>query len=127
MTALWAQQDALISQVNADGDVSDAEQEQLDALEAKIERVKNAISQYEETLDEKQSIDEEYLDNQIEIWDTNFDILTESLEHNLSFNEADLELIDYYLSKMEDNMFKLAEAYTKLNEKSIEYSDNLDI
>ena len=127
MTKLWTQLDNAIMSANRDGDVSDSEQERIDKLQEKVDAVKDAISQYEDTLKTKQDIDKEYLDNQKEIWDTNFDILTESLEYNLSFNEADLELIDYYLSKMEDNMFKLAEAYTKLNEKSIEYSDNLDI
>ena len=127
MTKLWTQLDNTITSANRDGNVSDSEQERIDKLQEKVDTVKDAISQYEDTLKTKQDIDKEYLDNQKEIWDTNFDILTESLEHNLSFNEADLELIDYYLSKMENNMFKLAEAYTKLNEKSIEYSDNLDI
>lgn len=127
MTKLWKKLDNTITSANRDGNVSDAEQERIDKLQEKVDAVKDAISQYEDTLKTKQDIDKEYLDNQKEIWDTNFDILTESLEYNLSFNEADLELIDYYLSKMEDDMFKLAEAYTKLNEKSIEYSDNLDI
>ena len=40
----------------------------------------------------------------------NYDIIMEGLELHISYNEEDLENIDYYLSKLEDDFYSMAEA-----------------
>lgn len=50
---------------------------------------------------------EEILDQMMQ---KNFDIWSESLQLEVEVNDRDLELLDYYLSKTEDNVYQMAEA-----------------
>jgi hypothetical protein len=56
----------------------------------------------------------------------NYDIIMEGLELHISFNEEDLEVIDYYLSKIEDDFYKMHEAAALMIGPQLnEYKDNL--
>jgi hypothetical protein len=56
----------------------------------------------------------------------NYDIIMEGLELHISFNEEDLEVIDYYLTKIEDDFYKMNEAAALMIGPQLnEYKDNL--
>ena len=93
------------------GEEQDAYEETiLEPLRDKIKNIEDAMELYEESkeLFEQLGIDIEDLEDQI--MQNNYDIIMEGLELKISFNEDDLEVIDYYLSKIEDDFYKMAEA-----------------
>ena len=93
------------------GEEQDAYEETiLEPLKDKIKNIEDAMELYEESkeLFEQLDIDIENLEDQI--MQNNYDIIMEGLELKISFNEDDLEIIDYYLSKIEDDFYKMAEA-----------------
>ena len=93
------------------GEEQDAYEEAiLEPLKDKIKNIEDAMELYEESkeLFEQLGIDIEDLEDQI--MQNNYDIIMEGLELKISFNEDNLEVIDYYLSKIEDDFYKMAEA-----------------
>lgn len=79
-------------------------------IEEKIEKVKEALSKYEDT---KELMKE--LDNQLQeaIWawqDKNFEVLEYKLELKLDIEDQDLQYLDYLMNKWSDDFFKLAES-----------------
>lgn len=110
MTALYTQLNSLIDSVNADGEVSDEEQKAVDALKDKIDALKDAISQYDETKELVQDLEDEITDKFYEWQDNNYEILHYELEIEIELNDLQLEYIDYYLNKIEDDFYSMAEA-----------------
>lgn len=110
MQALLNQYNALVDQVNADGDVSEEEQEKLDTLSDLIDKLKEAISQYDDTKELLQDLDEQITDKFYEWQDNNYEILHYELEIEIELNDLQLEYIDYYLNKIEDDFYSMAEA-----------------
>ena len=125
MTKLYKEMDAAVNNANADGDVSDAEQEKIDKIQEKIDNLKDAISQYEETLDQIADDEQKKLENQNKIWEENFNILNEELELKININEQDLAILDYYLSKIENDLYSAAEAMGYMGQQSQLYGANL--
>ena len=112
------------------GEEQDAYEETiLDPLKDKIEAVEEAMDLYEESkeLFEQLGIDIEDLEDQI--MQNNYDIIMKGLELKITMNEKDLEMIDYYLSKIEDDFYSMAEAgsllYGEQGSQYAEYMDNL--
>jgi hypothetical protein len=60
-----------------------------------------------ETIEENADLIQEKLDQKLQ---NNFDIWSGELELDIEVNEKDLELIEYYLSKIEDDVYNMAEA-----------------
>ena len=85
-------------------------QEQIDALQEKIDAFEDAKDRYYDTLDvmnENEERRQEIIDQQMQ---NNFDKWSGELELDIEINERDLELLEYYLSKTEDNVYAMAEA-----------------
>lgn len=110
MTQLYEELDSAINKANADGNADEKEQEAIDAIQTKIDNVKDAMSTYEDTRELIEDLDTE-LEEKLHEWqDANFDILNAELELKIEINEMDLERIEYYLDKMEDDFYQMAEA-----------------
>ena len=93
------------------GEDQDAYEETiLEPLREKIASVEDAMALYEESKELFEELGLEIDDLQDQIMQNNYDIIKEGLELKISFNEDDLEVIDYYLSKIEDDFYKMAEA-----------------
>lgn len=123
-----------------------------------LEAMKDAIDKYEEDIiggieDDISAWEdaEQTFQDSVETWEDagleaeaildqmmqkNFDIWSESLQLEVEVNDRDLELLDYYLSKTEDNVYQMAEAAAlmvgNLNSgfeggQLGEYLDNLNI
>ena len=82
----------------------------IDPLQKKIDAFEEAMGLYYEsleTIEENADLIQEKLDQKLQ---NNFDIWSSELELDIEINEKDLELIEYYLSKIEDDVYNMAEA-----------------
>ena len=125
VTKLYKELDAAINAANADGNVTEEEQEKIDKIQEKIDAVNDAKDQYDATLNEIQSDEEKWLENRNEIWTKNFEELNEKLELRITINESDLEILEYYLGKIEDDAYASTEAFGLYNKEFAAYTDNL--
>ena len=91
--------------------IDDKEQETLDALEKKVEDFEAAISQFDETRETLEDIENEVLDKIYERQDRNFEILNKELEIKIDIDDRALDRLEYYADKFSDNFYKLAETY----------------
>ena len=114
------------NQANKDNDVSDSEQERIDKIKERIEELKNAIEAYEGTLEEMRSDEEKYLDNQLKIWEQRYALLNEKFELGFSINESEMELLEYYLGKIEDDLYSAVEGFALMNDQANIYTENLN-
>lgn len=93
----------------------------IEPIQQKIEDIKNALSQYEDT---KELLKD--LDNQLQeaIWaweDKNFEELEYKLELKLDIDDADLKHLDYLMNKWSDDFFKMAETAALMASPTGEY------
>jgi hypothetical protein len=82
-----------------------------------LDKLKEAISTYEATLQEVNEMEQEYFDKEIEIKDKYYERLQEQLTQKQDLLDTDIELFEYYVSKYEENIYKqekLAEWYAKI-------------
>ena len=113
MTALYNQLAAAESYYNslATGEDQESYEETiLKPLRDKIKNIEDAMDLYEESKELFEELGINIEDLQDQIMQNNYDIIMEGLELHISFNEEDLEVIDYYLSKLENDFYSMAEA-----------------
>ena len=108
MTQLFNEREKLLDSFGST--MSESEEKKLQALDDKIEKVKDAYEQYETTLDEKRDLEQEQMEKLAEIQQQYYDILSEELELKISINDDDLKVLDYYFGKIEDDFYDRAEA-----------------
>lgn len=129
MTTLYNQLAAAESYYNslATGEDQESYEETiLDPLKNKIQNIEDAIELYEESKELFEELGINIEDLQDQIMQNNYDIIMEGLELHINFNEEDLEVIDYYLSKIEDDFYKMHEAAALMIGPQLnEYKDNL--
>lgn len=82
----------------------------LEPLRKKIEELEAAIALYEESLETAEDVDKEIQEALDQKMQNNFDKIMGELEINIAINDRDLELLDYYLNKIEDDFYSAAEA-----------------
>ncbi len=136
MTKLWNQLDSAITKANADGNATDAEQDKIDAIQEKIDSLTEAIEQYDETRELITDLDTEIQEAFNEWQDNNYEMLNYQLEIKITLNDADMELLEYYLGVMEDDYYQMAEAAALISgndgkidttrEKIAAYSDQIN-
>ena len=133
MTILYNQLAAAEKHYNslATGEEQDAYEETvLGPLREKIQNIEDAMELYEESKELFEELGLDIDDIKAQIMQNNYDIIMEGLELKISFNEEDLEEIEYKLNKLEDDFYKLAEAAALMvgsdgNSQLKEYLDNL--
>lgn len=132
MTALWKELHVAESSAMADNNVTDEESEKIEAIEKKISNVKEALEQYEETKGIIEDLDEAIQDAVNEWQDNNLEIFEEGFELEFSDAEEQLEELEYYMKKVEDDAYELAEAFgwlgsiVELNRKNYDtYNEQL--
>lgn len=100
----------IVDQANADGNVTEEEQEAIDKAKERYEKLDEYRQQYEDT---RESIEDDLAlaEEQLDEWQSNnFDILNITLEMKMEVNTDKLELVDYYIGKMEDDVYSMGEA-----------------
>lgn len=110
MTKLWEELDETIRKANKDGNATESEQEKIDTLKERAENLAEAMSQYDETRELIEDLDNEIDDKIYQEQDNNAEILNYKLELNLELSDMELKSVEYYLSKIEDDFYRMAEA-----------------
>lgn len=129
MTSLYNQLHAeemkLNSQFSTEEAQSDYEEKVIEPLRDKISAIQDLIDQYESTLAEQEDIKNQIDDAFYEWQDKNYEILSYKLELKLEVNEIALEELEYYLNKISDDFYKMAESAALLQSQSPEYTGML--
>lgn len=113
MTKLYNQLVAAQDKANSFStkDAQDAYKEAtLDPIQKKIDELKDAISQYEDTRDLVEELTDDIQDKINEWQDRNYQILTYEVEVKVQLDENDTKKLEYYFDKLSDNIYKAAEA-----------------
>lgn len=107
-----------------DGTISGNEQKELDALKERmdekageIDAAKAAYDQYADTLNVIAETEDQILEKQNEIRANNFQKMVDNLSLALEGTSAKTQEIDYYLNKMADDFYKMAEAAALTGQK----------
>lgn len=130
MTWLYNQLDNAINKANADGNATEEEQEEIDKWQKYIDDIESARGDYEDALAQWREDEEKWLENRNKIWQENFDILSEELELKVQLNTQDLEVLQYFLDKIEDAVYGIAEAFASgkyFEQQFANYSANLGL
>ena len=124
MNSLWNELDA--AEKAAGDEWDDDEQAKIDAINDRIEAVKSAIEQYDETNTLVKDLDDEIQDKIYEWQDNNYEKLNYELEFKLEIEDSNLELVEYYLGKIEDDVYATAEAFGYMNNQVDIYTNKLE-
>lgn len=104
---------------------SEYQKSTIDLINEKIDQLKKLIETFEETrnqaIEVQNTIDD--LNNQIQ--DYNYNKLTYELELKININEIVLEELEYYLDKMSDDFYSMAESMALMQAQSPEILDKL--
>lgn len=77
---------------------------------ATTDKQREALKQYEETLDKLKEQEEVLIDLKNTIQDLHYEKLTYEVEVKIQLDENDKEKLEYYFDKLSDNIYKAAEA-----------------
>lgn len=77
----------------------------------KVDELKAAISQWEETRDLILNLQDEQMEKFYEWQDQNLEVLNYKLEVKITINENDLKWLEHYFNALSDNIYKAAEAF----------------
>lgn len=113
MTKLYNQLAAAQDKANSFStkDAQDAYKEAtLDPIQEKIDDLKDAISQYEDTRELVEELTDDIQDKINEWQDRNYQMLTYEVEVKIQLDENDTKKLEYYFDKLSDNIYKAAEA-----------------
>jgi hypothetical protein len=110
MGKLGDEYQAMYDEYAADGEITEAEQANLDAKQANIDEIQGYIDAYSDAVEEGEENAKSQLESFYNWQDKNAEALATTLEFNLEINERDLQRIEYYLSKIEDDFYSAAEA-----------------
>ena len=124
MTKLYDVKKALVASYGTE--ISEVEQQNIDALQEKIDELREMIEQFDETREELQEIENKKRDNLDQIQDNNYQNLVTQLEVEVEIDEAELQKIDYYISKWADDFYMMAESAAKLKDSTTNYKNLLE-
>lgn len=77
----------------------------------KVDELKAAIGQWEETRDLILDLQDEQMEKFYEWQDQNLEVLNYKLEVKITINENDLKWLEHYFKALSDNIYKAAEAF----------------
>lgn len=126
MEKLFNQLNSATEAANADGNADDAEKERIDKIQEKIDELKDAMKQYEDTRELIEDLDNELDDKFYEWQDNNYEQLNYKLEIDIELKDDDLQRLEYYLGKTEDDIFQRAEGAEIMTEQVSTYTDIMD-
>ena len=91
--------------------------DQISQFKTYINNVTTAVQAYNNTLQMIETSQDAIMDNEDEIKANNYDKLVAGLNANLDVTESSLKMIDYYLNKMSDDFYSMAEAAQLMMDK----------
>ena len=124
MTALYNAREALLDSFGSE--MNESEQTKLDNIDDRIDTLKEAIDQYDETKELQQDLTTEIQDKINEWQDQNYELLNMKLELTIELNDSQMEVLDYWLAKTENDIYQTVEAFKLLSEQTNLYTSNLE-
>ena len=127
-----AEQDVLETEIDAIEKERDLWDKLLDDYQEQWDNVQQLLSLRQSTYYDKinKSLEIQFLKKDIktldEIQAENYEWLNNTLEVELNINQRDLDMIDYYLSKLEDDFYSMAEAAELIVSKIPHYESNME-
>ena len=121
--AMW---DEYNSHINDKGEVTDMDEEAWKEYEKEWDRIMALIEQYEETQDKRKEALQQLQDYINEIYDLQLEEVTYAVEVDIEASDDALEILDYLLSRIEDDAWKAAEAITYMGEQAAIMLDKND-
>lgn len=113
--AMW---DEYNSHINDDGEVTDMDEEAWKEYEEEWERIMALIEQYEDTQDKRKEALQQLQDYINEIYDLQLEEVTYAVEVDIEASDDALEILDYLLTRIEDDAWKAAEAIAYMGNKA---------
>lgn len=104
---------------------SEYQESTIDPIKEKIDQLNNLIETFETTRDEAIEVQNTIDDLNNQIQDYNYNKLTYELELKINISEMALEEIEYYLDKMSDDFYSMAESLALMQAQSPEMLDKL--
>ena len=120
--AIDTQYNDYVAQVKADGVISEDEQAQLDALDEYKDKFEEYFDDYETYKEDVEDFIIEAGEKQNEIFAKNAEIFAQDLELELEIHTIGLDVLEYKLGLIEDDMYKVSEvAALMLGDLNSEY------
>ena len=95
----------------ATGEEQDSYEETiLEPLRQKIEAFETARNLYYDSVETAEDAEIARREAELQRMANNFQIWSEGLEFEIEFNEKDLEMLEFWISRLEDNVYEMAEA-----------------
>ena len=98
------------AEIDAGETTDEDEQKRIDAIQERIDALKEAIGIYDQTKDEVKEFDTEIQEAIRAMQEAKLDELNLQLEMEIMIDESTLELLEYYLGKMNEDIWSMAEA-----------------
>lgn len=108
-----------------DKEQQEYEENILQPIQDKIDELKAAIDAYEQTRELIEDLENELDDAFYEWQDNNYEMLHYKLEVEIEINDLELEMLDYYLNKLSDDFYQLAESAQFMVDKIPTITDSL--
>jgi predicted ribosome quality control (RQC) complex YloA/Tae2 family protein len=83
------------AETSAGDEWDENEQKKIEAIQDRIDKVKEAIGQYDETKELVESIGTEIQDSIYQWQDNNYEVLNLELSYEMDLNESELEVVNY--------------------------------
>ena len=110
---------------HTDKEQQEYEENILQPIQDKIDELKAAIDAYEQTRELIEDLENELDDAFYEWQDNNYEMLHYKLEVEIEINDLELEMLDYYLNKLSDDFYQLAESAQFMVDKIPTITDSL--
>lgn len=133
LTGLYNQMESEKNKWNASYEKKTSEQQSeweenvIQPLQDKIDAIKDAIADYDDTRKVLADLDNDIQDKFNEWQDNNQEQLTYKLEIQMEINDLDLKEIEYYLNKLADDFYAMSEVAQKLTSQLPNYNNALKL
>ena len=89
-----------------------------DAAQERYETFEKELQQYEESVDLLRQQEQVLQDIKYQIQDLNYEKIQYKLEVKMEINDAEMRMLDYYLNKLSDDFYSMAEAAQLMVDKA---------
>lgn len=124
MTQIHNKRESLLKSFGATMD--DEEQKRLDDFDNKADELKDAISQYDETRELLEDIDDQIDDKWNEWQDNNYEQLHYKLELEIEIDDRELAWLEHQLNQIADDFYKMGESAALTSRQLNVYADGFE-
>ena len=108
------------AEIDAGPTTDDNEQKRIDEIQERIDAIKDAIDIYDQTKDEVKDFDTEIQEAIRSIQEAKLDELNLELEMEIMIDDSQLAKLEYYLGKVQEDIWGMAEAAALMTGRNID-------